>query len=218
MVDVLDQARQRALRYWVEDGIPDLYIGSLLLLFVGLRLLARWADAHRQATLTAAGLFGSLAVILAGSLWGRFIIDAVKQRVTYPRTGYVAYAPPSREERRKSLLFTLLFALLLIGMVLLHPQARLPLRMWVFHGVVFLVALAVSLPLRSLRYLLYTLSIPFMAAGYALTWERWPLTVQRLMTYGELTFLALGVWMTIWGAFTLARYLNRYSVFEEVQE
>ncbi len=216
MTDFLQQARRRALHHWVEDGLPDLYVGMLFLLFAGLRLLAQWADGQQRRELAAVGFFGSLALLLTGTLAGRFVIEALKQRITYPRTGYVAYAPPSRQERRKSWLFTLLLALLLLAAVVFKPRAQLLFRMAVLHGVLFLVALAVYFPLRSPRYFLYAMSIPVLALGYAWTWERWSPMLQRMMTYGEVTFLFLGVLMTLGGLLTLVRYLQRHPVLEEV--
>lgn len=216
MTDLLHQARRRALRYWVEDGIPDLYTGILFLLFTGLRFLAQWAERQQQATWMAVGFFGSLAVILLGTLLGRFIIDAIKQRVTYPRTGYVAYAAPSKKERRKQMAFTLLLGLLLTGIVLVHPQPLLPFRLWALHLILFFLALTIAWQMGSPRFLFYSLVILFLVTGYHLTWERWSPSTQRLMTYGEITFLVLGVLMTLGGAFTLVRYLKQHPLAEEV--
>ncbi len=217
MANLLRQARQRALQYWVEDGIPDLYTGLLFLVFAGLRLLAQWAEAQRQATWMVVGFFGSLVVILVGSLAGRYVIDALKQRVTYPRTGYVAYTPPSKAERRKQIAVTALLALVLVGLVLLRPQAPLTLRLVVLHLVFALLVFAIALQLHSPRYFLYAFVVPLLAAGYLLGWPHWSPTLQRLMTYGEITFLVLGMVMTLGGVWTLHRYLKAHPDLEEAE-
>ncbi len=217
MADLLHQARRRALQYWAEDGVPDVYAGLLFLLFAGLRLLAQWADLRQQATLRAMAFFGSMAVLLAGALLGRFIIHAVKQRVTYPRTGYVAYTTPSPRERRRQMAFTLLLALLLVGFVLFMPHAGLRFRMWTLHLVLFLVFAALSWPMGHPRYAFYALLVPLLAAGYHLTWAHWPSHLRPLLTYGEITFLVLGVVMMLGGALTLTRYLKAHPILEEAE-
>ncbi len=213
MMDVLQQARRRALHHWVEDGLADLYAGLLLVLFVGIRFLARWAQGRNPA-LETAGEIGSILFLLAGTLLGRPLINALKQRITLPRTGYVAYHPPSRQERLKSLLFTLGLALAIVVLALIPTEAPFLLRLWGLHLVFFTLAFVIALEVRNQRFWGYSLVILVLALGYSLTWERWTPSVHELMTYGDLTFFILGGLMVIGGTWALVRYLQRYPLEE----
>ncbi|MGB7759484.1 MAG: hypothetical protein WBL61_06630 [Bryobacteraceae bacterium] len=79
-------AGRRAASYWFVDGLPDIVLGMTLLLFgaLGLGLCMRmrkpttWLDLY------------SIEAGLILVLWkGRNVVDFLKSRVTYPRTGYV---------------------------------------------------------------------------------------------------------------------------------
>jgi len=92
--DDVDRAAQRAQRYWFDDGLAEIAIGAIL---VSIGLLF-YAEAVLPPEILPPG-FSSLGllVVLFGGWWlaGRFV-RAAKSRLTYPRTGYVAYARPRR--------------------------------------------------------------------------------------------------------------------------
>jgi hypothetical protein len=87
-IDIEGRMR-RTWRYWYEDGLAEMATGCMLaavglLLFVQALLPAGTLN----VILSVAGL---PALVLAGSwLMGR-LLTAAKERLTYPRTGYVAY-------------------------------------------------------------------------------------------------------------------------------
>ena len=83
------QAERRSWHYWFADGLPSLVtgVGCLLIAFSMLYPRHHSKSLFRAVlTLTAAVLYG---VIL---IFQRPILDWLKARITYPRTGYVS--PP----------------------------------------------------------------------------------------------------------------------------
>jgi len=97
-------AEQRAWSYWFADGLPTLTagVGSLLIAFV--LLYSR----HRPATpLTVATML--IALFLYGVVLLRYkqVVEWLKSKFTYPRTGYVS-APYFAEDNTLPLDFTTL--------------------------------------------------------------------------------------------------------------
>jgi len=87
---ILD-AEQRARRYWYADGIPTLVVGMGLVL-CGFSLLS----AQRETPLYTVASFAALGLYAVFVLKRIEIVDWLKSRFTYPRTGYVpppVYAP-----------------------------------------------------------------------------------------------------------------------------
>lgn len=88
----LTGARQRALNYWQQDGLPGLVtgvaclLGAVLLYTAGLQPQPAWAIA---VMLTALVLF--LVFLFAATA----VVNVLKARLTYPRTGYAT--PPGEE-------------------------------------------------------------------------------------------------------------------------
>ena len=97
MEDPIQGPIQRTRRYWYEDGVAELAIGGLFLA-IGLVIWAQGAVPEGSAAQAALGI-AFPGVIIGGMLLGRRLIPSVKARLTYPRTGYVAYPQPSRRRR-----------------------------------------------------------------------------------------------------------------------
>ncbi len=92
MNDPIKDAIQQTRRYWYVDGLTELATGALLVVvgvfFIILGMIvpstfANWLN----------GL-GLPALILVGGIAGRWAVNRLKERLTYPRTGYVAFRQP----------------------------------------------------------------------------------------------------------------------------
>jgi hypothetical protein len=90
VTDRLLDRRVRATRHWYRDGLSEIPLGVVLLLLSGSNLIAvlgnRASAWYEPVTLIYAALFVALA------LCGSRIMAAVRERVTYPRSGYAC--PP----------------------------------------------------------------------------------------------------------------------------
>jgi hypothetical protein len=81
------RAEQRSWAYWFADGLPNLVAGFACLL-IGFGMIA--AQARPRRLLVVA--FGVFAFVLYGLALFRMkqVIEWLKARITYPRTGYTA--------------------------------------------------------------------------------------------------------------------------------
>jgi len=107
----LDQIVRRTRQYWYADGIPEIAVGCLLLA-VGL-LFAIEAAAPPGSGLSRVTAYGLPVLILAGVFAAGRFVKTVKARMTYPRTGYVAYTRPAGARRILRILIAALAGALL---------------------------------------------------------------------------------------------------------
>jgi hypothetical protein len=82
----IDRAEQRARQYWYDDGLTEIATGCVFVA-VGALFLAE------AVGLVASGFssLGLIVVVFAGVLLGRWLVRVAKERITYPRTGFVQY-------------------------------------------------------------------------------------------------------------------------------
>jgi len=98
MVDEVKRTIRRTRQYWFVDGLAEMSAG-LLFLVLGLIF---FGQAHVPGR-TAAGLVLRLAfpaVVLSGFWLCKQFVQGLKERITYPRTGYVSYPKTPRGVRR----------------------------------------------------------------------------------------------------------------------
>jgi hypothetical protein len=94
MKDETTQIEQRVKRYWYTDGIGEL-IGAGMFFLVGLYFSAQQylGDQSFVGGLLQAGF---VVILIGGVYLGRRLVNLLKARVTYPRTGYVEYRTNTR--------------------------------------------------------------------------------------------------------------------------
>jgi hypothetical protein len=89
----IDDVKRNAQRHWMEDGLSEILVGLLFIIIGGgllLKLaLPRWLTLDLlSSALTAAGALGLS--------WG---FKKLKERITFPRSGYVVLPEPTRTRR-----------------------------------------------------------------------------------------------------------------------
>jgi hypothetical protein len=140
MEDPIQEPIRRARRYWYEDGLAEISIGGLFLL-IGLLLWAQGAVPEASAAYAILAIAFPV-VVIGGMLLGRRLIPAAKARLTYPRTGYVTYPPPSRRRRLVTVGIAITVASVVGAAALSLPQP--PVRLLVLlQGLVLGVLLTV---------------------------------------------------------------------------
>lgn len=96
MKDNVSDVEQRVKRYWYVDGFGELVGGGGMCLILAVYFAA-------GEYFGAKSFFGGILqasmvlVLLGGMVLVRRLIMAAKQRVTYPRTGYVEYSQPKNK-------------------------------------------------------------------------------------------------------------------------
>jgi hypothetical protein len=187
------------MQYWVIDGIAELVMGGFFVV-LGLYFGA-------QATLPEESTVGSmlsaafLLVIVGGGLAGRSLIGKLKERLTYPRTGYVAYRKPSKKRRWLTLMVAFGMAMLVSALFASAPAslAWIPAVSGLVIGAYWLVQ---GHRMGVLRF--YALAALVAVAGTAIT----------LGGVGEtlglpLFYIVIGLALIISGGLTLRSYLRR---------
>ncbi len=93
-VSELEKAVQRPRQYWFEDGLTEMATG-VVLGAVGL-LFAAEARAPAGSPLASVSALGLPALVLLAAVVGRRLVTTLKERITYPRSGYVRFRPAPR--------------------------------------------------------------------------------------------------------------------------
>jgi hypothetical protein len=86
-----DEITQRAQRHWMEDGLVELMLGLLMSTQMGLYMAA--------STLPVGFIFLAQALVITITLGIVAVFKRLKARVSFPRTGYVAFPKPTRKLR-----------------------------------------------------------------------------------------------------------------------
>ena len=198
MNDTIKETMQRTYRYLYDDGLMEIAAGLLLLASALLFLI--WHYLQAQPWLSALFAAGLLVVVLGGALYLRSAVAGVKERVTYPRTGYVAY----REETDPAgARWLLLLATGGTAIVLLFLPATFS-QMVVAEGIVTAVMLAL-LGRRLALTRFYLLALLALLLGGVIA------GLQSSDLLGSALFLGLtGLLLATSGLLALRRYLQQH--------
>ena len=121
MKNNIDKVIQRTHRYWYEDGLAEITTGCMFVacgLFLFMMRFLR--PGSPLACIVAVGLTGLVAF---GGLFVSRALKAIKNRVTYPRTGYVSYRYPGSSGRPWIIGSGVGIALAVLGIVLSKADA-----------------------------------------------------------------------------------------------
>jgi hypothetical protein len=92
----LDDLEQHPRRYWTVDGIPELVMGGIWIVWGSAVLIGE--SLPRGPGFVAYWLAVPAVLALSG-FWSRWLVTRLKERLTYPRTGYVDYPEPAPRTR-----------------------------------------------------------------------------------------------------------------------
>jgi len=197
----IDGAMRRTRGYWYVDGLTEIGAGGVFLAIGA--LFAVEVAAGDAGVLGGVSALGLPVVVLLGTWLAGRVVTAAKRRLTFPRTGYVAY--PAASPARRSLTAVLGLAVALAVVVLLRLAGDWPAldrATPLLDGVavaIFLMFMARS-ALVSRFYLLAALAVALGAAAAAATPD------ERAGT--ALFFAAMGLAFVLSGAAVLRRYLR----------
>lgn len=157
-MDTYDDVKRRTLRYWYVDGLTEIAVGAVFFLLALLMVLIAILSPS-PAVNWLLGL-GQPALILFGWWAGGRAVHYFKERITYPRTGYVEYKrnKAGRRWKKATLGFLVAFfvAFLAASFASAIPETWLPMLMAVPIAV-FVIYLAVQFDL--LRFYLVAAAI-----------------------------------------------------------
>jgi hypothetical protein len=197
----IKQIEQRVKRYWYTDGIAELASGGM---FVLLGFYFGIQGYFGEASLLSVILQVSLALLMiAGAFGVRWLVNALKSRLTYPRTGYVEYRVNERDATRRRWVVAGVAMLIAIASILLVDVVRgldsMVLVTGLLVGLVFVALRGRSSGLK--RF--YALGGLAVVLGVALAFSGLSQAYSLGLFYG-----LLGVVILISGALVLRRYLG----------
>ncbi|MBN2046636.1 MAG: hypothetical protein JW750_02235 [Anaerolineaceae bacterium] len=103
--------RQRAFRYWYSDGIHEMVFGFGILLVSGFYYLSNQIDLQPTRALVAGLGYPAFLLLVLWSV-GK-VVKLLKEKISFPRTGYVRFRKPAPSKTRK-----LRFIYLVVGVAI----------------------------------------------------------------------------------------------------
>lgn len=199
--DPLRNAEKRAMRYWYADGTFEFSFGGMCL------LLAAYFYAEHLLTGTWVAPM-MIAVFLLVMLGGGFLINrlvtAFKERITFPRTGYVAFRRPTGAAYWKRLLLLTALsagvAALLVWLLMQQPAGfdwTAAVTGLLFSAIVACLGIAFGMP----RFFAY--AAISLALGLVVGWRNWSENFGLTVFYG-----LLGSGLLLLGSLSLWKYLR----------
>jgi hypothetical protein len=196
----MKQVEQRVKRYWYTDGIAELASGGI---FILLGLYFGVLGYFKEGSLVSVILQASMVLVLVGGAFGvRWLVNTLKSRVTYPRTGYVEYRVNEKDAKVRRYVVAGVAMIIAIASIVLVDYIRgldsMVLITGVLVGVIFIALRGKSSGLKRF-YLLGGLAI---VLGIALAYSGLPQVYTLTLFYS-----LIGIAVLISGGLVLRRYL-----------
>lgn len=198
----IDKTILRTRQYWYEDGLTEVSFGVaclLLALFFYLQVIA-----PPESTLATLLNSGMVLVLIGIILLTRYLVNWAKARLTYPRTGFVAYQKSSGKQRWMAGGLAMLIGAIVAAMTINEPAslAWMPAVTGLLIGAAMLYF---AYRLGLLRFYLLSLAAILIGPGLSLA------GIGNLP--GLAWFYALfGLVFLVSGGLTLQSYLKRTEV------
>jgi MFS family permease len=199
----IEETINQPTRYWYIDGIPETVIGGVwLLVSFGILAAELLRDQREFRDLAAVFIYGTIAIGLLMPFVMPRVIRRWKERVTYPRTGYVEPRRPSMAVKIASIS---LFGMMAFGVVLAARSGSF-LRGWMPIAVGMVASGSLVHVAWRMRAARLAMLAPIIAVAALIT------TAMRLeigLSYGVIWFVA-GAVCLIDGLLTLRGYLKAH--------
>jgi hypothetical protein len=209
MTEEIKQPQLRAVQYFFVDGSFEFGFGLLCLILAAFF----YAETHVQGWLSAL-VDGSLVLVLVGGAWLiNRLIKYLKERITWPRTGYITYSRKKGLSRAWNMAIGMAAGGLVGGasLVLMKTPnlhlATMPLISGFLFGLVMVI-----LGWRARLGRFYLLAVLSLAAGIITAFSGLENTAALSVYY-----LAFGLALIITGVWVLRAYLRHNPVITEVQ-
>ena len=212
MKDDLITAERRAIQYWHIDGTMELSFGGICLL-LGLYFFAQ-STLPKESLLYRILDIGFLLILLLGGLLTNALVKLIKERITYPRTGFVAYRRKYGLSRWVRIAISAgLSMLMAVLVVLLITNPRfgmtwMPAVSGILLGIVWLI-----IAYRTALVRFYLQAVIIVLAGVGLSLAGVGNFMGMAIFYGLMSLALL-----VSGGVTLWIYLRQTQHIEEIQE
>ena len=192
---------QRIKRYWYSDGIAELSSGGM---FILLGLYFGIQGYYGEGSIVSMILQVSLVVIMIGGVFGvRWMVNALKTRLTYPRTGYVEYRKDERDMKQRRYVVAAMALIIAIASMVLVKYIRGLDSMVLITGVLVAIVFVALRGKSSGVTRFYVMGGFSLLLGIGLSLGGLPETYNLALFYG-----LLGVVIMVSGGIVLRSYLR----------
>jgi hypothetical protein len=193
-VNLIEEIRKRAFRYYYEDGLVELAVGFQFFVIGAVLWVARdWLEGGAYAFVISVGLF---LLIWQGSRWVKFFVMRLKDRITYPRSGAVNYTKQASKGRW--VVVAAMAILVLVVFVLPAGSIQMPVMIGVILAII-LFFLGFQVGLTRLKI---SSGISILAA-----WASTFINIDEVQGTG-FVFMATGLLLIGLGGTSLIRYMK----------
>jgi hypothetical protein len=199
---------QRVKRYWFSDGIAELS-GGVMFLLLGI-YFALQQFLGQDSTVGGLLQAGLALMMIGGAYISRRMVNSLKTRITYPRTGYVEYQTDPKAARSRPILVMLLaFAVSALSIAFVRMFQSFDSMVAVTGVVVGMILVLLRAKVSGLARF-YILGAVSMILGILLSVSGLPNGYSLGLFYG-----LMGVFFMISGGLTLQHYLSENPLPEE---
>ncbi|HEY3473656.1 MAG TPA: hypothetical protein VGK56_03545 [Anaerolineales bacterium] len=201
MQNNIANVEQRIKRYWYTDGIGELVGGGM---FILLGVYFALQEFLGESSPLGGMLQASLVLIMIGGMFGgRRLINLLKTRLTYPRTGYVEYQVNERGLRWRRILAVGL-GFVIAGLAITFVRLFQFFDSTVALTGIIVAGILVMMQAKSAGLIrFYLLGAVSLILGFLLSLSRFPDGYSLGLFYG-----LMGLCFIISGVITLGRYLK----------
>jgi Na+/melibiose symporter-like transporter len=208
MADELKKSQLHAIQYFFVDGTFEFSFGGLCLV---LAIYFFVQEAAPESLLSAILNMGFIVVVLAGSLLINRLVQTIKERITYPRTGFVKYKREYGLKRTARLAISLVSGALISALIVIALMKSPHVMDWMpgMTGLFFAAVIA-WIGYRSALPRFYLVALAVFLIGISLAISGLGDMLGLALVYG-LTSLILFTS----GGLTLWKYLHQNPVLQE---
>jgi hypothetical protein len=205
MKNNLEQITKRTRQYWFSDGFVEIVNGVIFLL-LGVYFYVQYSLPSGSLWLFL--LQAGFVILLIGAIFlGGRLVNILKTRFTYPRTGYIGFRTPPKANRWISAGLALLMVILLLALFNATPISL----NWLPATTGFIIAafwLISAARVRVLRF--YFLAVMSMILGAGLSFAHIGVLQGIAAYYSGMGLILIGS-----GGLTLAKYLRQSPEIDE---
>jgi hypothetical protein len=203
MNSTIKNTLERTRQYWYVDGFNEMLIGMVFLLLAGINHISGILDPSPFSAILV-GVGYPVIILLSITLGGK-LVNKLKSRYTYPRTGFVKYIRPEPSERRKRAVKTGVVSAVISIFILMVLSGLNPM-VYIFSTGAFLtllfVVFAARIPLPRF-YLMALWSMVVIVLAYFSGFS----FVEKMV----LLLAGNGIGLLVSGFLVLVTYLNNTS-------
>lgn len=190
-------------KYWYVDGLSEI-AGGLIIFVAGLTywFVSSLENSNFKYILL---MIAQPVVIIIGSLIVRKYLPKIKEKLTYPRTGYLTFRVPPRNRRFKRALIVGLTAGLVAALVTM-VSSKLPDNYLPLLTSVFLLIFSIYLAYQTTVSRFYVIGFLMVILGVVISF----VPFGNALPY-SLFFCGVGIIWIITGVITLIGYLKKTS-------